>query len=329
MNCRIVWLAMASLALVTLGAQAQDVAGGRDHPLISRYTGSLLNSQRIEEYAELEIVRAEKPAPSGGHRFGEPAGGKLTATHYLGPAKRTPLEIFRNYEKALAAGGFTLLFACEPAACADRRVNGQGGLAGQVIARRFADSATAKTVPTSEWTENPSYFLSAQSKRAAGDVYVALWVTPGYAGGERAGVFQFILEAKPADAGMVKVDADAIGKGLAGEGRIALYGIYFDTAQSTLKPESRPQLEEMARLLRQQPALKVFIVGHTDNQGGFEANMALSRRRADAVVAVLVKDFKIDARRLMAVGAANTAPLASNAAEAGRGRNRRVELVAQ
>ena len=329
MNCRIVWLVMASLALVSLVAKAQDVPGGRDHPLISRYTGSLLNSQRIEEYAELEIVRADKPAPSGGRRFGEPVGGKLTATHYLGPAKRTPLEIFRNYEKALSAGGFALLYACEPAACADRSVNGQGGLAGEVIARRFADSATAQTVPTSEWTDNPSHFLAAQLKRAAGDVYVALWVTPGYAGGERAGVFQFIVEAKPADVGMVKVDADAIGKGLAGEGRIALYGIYFDTAQATLKPESRPQLEEMAKLLRQQPALKVFIVGHTDNQGGFEANMALSRRRADAVVAVLVKDFKIDTRRLVAVGAANTAPLASNATDAGRGRNRRVELVTQ
>lgn len=329
MNCRIVLLVMASLALVSTSAPAQDVAGGRDHALITRYAGSVLNSQRIEDYAELEIVRAEKPAPAAGRRYGEPVGGRLTASHYLTPAKRTPLEVFRNYEKALAAGGFMVLFSCEPAACGERRLNGQGGYAGDVIARRFADSRWVKTAATSEWTDNPSYFLSAQLKRAAGDVYVALWVTPGYAGGEQAGVFQFLLEAKPADTGMVKVDAAALGKGLAGEGRVALYGIYFDTAQATVKPESKAQLEEMAKLLRQSPALRVFIVGHTDNQGGFDANLALSRRRAEAVVAALVKDHKIDAKRLAAQGAANIAPVASNATEAGRGRNRRVELVEQ
>jgi len=330
MNCRIVCLVMACLALVSTGALAQDVAGGRDHPLLTRYAGAVLNSQRVEEYAELEIVRAEKPPASSGRRYGEPVGGRLSASHYLGPAKRTPLEVFRNYEKALAAGGFTILFSCEPAVCGgERKLNGQGGYAGEVIARRFADSRWLKTVATSEWTDNPSYFLSAQLKRAAGDVYLALWVTPGYAGGEHAGVFQFVLEAKPADTGMVKVDAAALGKGLAGEGRIALYGIYFDTAQATLKPESKPQLEEMAKLLQQNPALRVFIVGHTDNQGGFEANMALSRRRAEAVVATLVKDHKVDAKRLAAQGAANIAPVASNGSEAGRSRNRRVELVEQ
>lgn len=332
MNCRIVCLVMACLALVSTGAAAQDVAGGRDHPLISRYAGAVLNSQQVEEYVELEIVRAEKPAPSTGRRYGERVGGRLTSTNYLAPAKRTALEVFRNYEKALAAGGFTVLFKCELAACVedrDRRLTGQHGYSGDVIARRFLDNKWSKKAASVEWTDSPSYFLSAQLRRAAGDVYLALWVTPGYAGDDEAAVFQFVLEAKPADTGMVKVDAAALGKGLAGEGRIALYGIHFDTAQATVKPESKPQLEEMAKLLRQQPALRVFIVGHTDNQGGFDANMALSRRRAEAVVAVLVKDHKIDAKRLAAQGAANIAPVASNGSEAGRGRNRRVELVAQ
>ncbi len=329
MNCRIVCLVLSCLAFASTGAAAQDVAGGRDHPLISRYAGAVLNSQQVEDYAELEIVRAEKPAASTGRRYGELVGGRLTSTSYLAPAKRTPLEVFRNYEKALAAGGFTLLFKCELAACNEsRRLAGQGGYAGDVIASRLS-GRWSKAAPSVEWTDNPSYFLSAQLKRAAGDVYLALWVTPGYAGADEAAVFQFVLEAKPADTGMVKVDAAALGKGLAGEGRIALYGIYFDTAQATLKPESKPQLEEMAKLLRQQPALRVFIVGHTDNQGGFEANMALSRRRAEAVVAALVKDHKIDAKRLAAQGAANIAPVASNGSEAGRGRNRRVELVEQ
>ena len=84
----------------------------------------------------------------------------------------------------------------------------------------------------------------------------------------------------------------------------------------------------MARLLRSQPALKVFIVGHTDNAGGFDANLALSAARAQAVVAALSR-AGINPQRLAAKGLANLAPVASNAEEAGRTRNRRVEMVLQ
>jgi outer membrane protein OmpA-like peptidoglycan-associated protein len=110
---------------------------------------------------------------------------------------------------------------------------------------------------------------------------------------------------------------------------VALYGIYFDTGKAELKPESRPQLDEMGKLLQAQPALKVYIVGHTDNQGSLEANLQLSQQRAQAVVAALAGTYKIDAKRLQARGVANLAPLAGNGNDAGRARNRRVELVAQ
>ncbi|WP_258273472.1 OmpA family protein, partial [Escherichia coli] len=62
------------------------------------------------------------------------------------------------------------------------------------------------------------------------------------------------------------VDAAAMAKGLGESGHIALYGIYFDTDKATLKPESRPTLDQIAKLLSGQPDLNVYIVGHTDSQ---------------------------------------------------------------
>ncbi len=86
---------------------------------------------------------------------------------------------------------------------------------------------------------------------------------------------------------------------------------------------------EMARALQSNAAAKVFIVGHTDNQGAPDANLALSKARAQAVVDALTNGYKIDGKRLSASGVASYAPLASNANENGRARNRRVEMVLQ
>jgi outer membrane protein OmpA-like peptidoglycan-associated protein len=138
-----------------------------------------------------------------------------------------------------------------------------------------------------------------------------------------------IIETKAMDRNMVTIDAAAMEKGLNAEGKIALYGILFDTDKADIKPESKPQLEEMAKLLRSKLSLKVYIVGHTDNQGALDHNIGLSQRRAEAVVKALSSDYGIDPRRLMPKGLANFAPIASNQTEEGRAKNRRVELVEQ
>jgi outer membrane protein OmpA-like peptidoglycan-associated protein len=98
------------------------------------------------------------------------------------------------------------------------------------------------------------------------------------------------------------VDAAAVAKRLGDKGHIALYGIYFDTDKAAIKPESRPTLDEIAKLLNGQPTLSVFIVGHTDSQGSFEHNMTLSRQRVEAVAAALVTSHKIARGRLRTAG---------------------------
>ena len=96
-----------------------------------------------------------------------------------------------------------------------------------------------------------------------------------------------------------------------------------------MKPESKAQLDEMAKLLTANPALKVYIVGHTDNQGQLAHNVDLSQRRAEAVTQALATTYRIAPARLVAKGVASLSPVASNADDAGRAQNRRVGFVQQ
>nr|WP_244635964.1 OmpA family protein [Chthonobacter albigriseus] len=110
-------------------------------------------------------------------------------------------------------------------------------------------------------------------------------------------------------------------------GRISLYGILFDFDKATLKDESKPTLDEIAKLLTEDPDLELLVVGHTDSEGSFDYNLDLSNRRAAAVAAALVETYGIPQARLSSFGCSFAAPVASNADEAGRAKNRRVELV--
>jgi outer membrane protein OmpA-like peptidoglycan-associated protein len=127
----------------------------------------------------------------------------------------------------------------------------------------------------------------------------------------------------------VVATAAALSTGLASNGHIVVNGIHFDTGKSEIKPDSAPALQEIAKLLQQDAKLKIYVVGHTDNVGTLAANVDLSRRRAAAVVQVLVTQYHVATDRLQAFGAGPYAPVASNDSEDGRALNRRVELVKQ
>lgn len=126
----------------------------------------------------------------------------------------------------------------------------------------------------------------------------------------------------------VVADAAAMGKDLEASGKTIIYGIHFDTGSAVIKPDSEPALAEMVKLLKNTPALKAFVVGHTDNVGAVDMNVKLSAARAEALVNALVAKG-IAASRLRAFGAGPFSPVASNRDERGRAQNRRVELVEQ
>ena len=127
----------------------------------------------------------------------------------------------------------------------------------------------------------------------------------------------------------VEANAEAMGNDINTTGHVSIYGIYFDTGKTEIKPESDAAIAEIAKLLKNNNALKVYVVGHTDNVGSFEANMKLSKDRADAVTNSLVSKHGIASSRLKAYGVSSLNPIASNKTEEGKAKNRRVELVEQ
>jgi OOP family OmpA-OmpF porin len=127
----------------------------------------------------------------------------------------------------------------------------------------------------------------------------------------------------------VTADAKSMARDIGATGKVAIYGIYFDFNKAEVKPESDPVLKEIASLLKQNPKMNLYVVGHTDNVGALNTNMDLSQRRADAVVQALVSKYGADAKRLKAQGVGPLCPVTSNKTEEGRAKNRRVELVEQ
>lgn len=136
----------------------------------------------------------------------------------------------------------------------------------------------------------------------------------------------YVIEVAPMTQ-LVEANVEALGKALDETGSVALRGILFDTGKATLKPESQTTLGTVGQLLQQTAGLRLEIQGHTDNVGGKDANMRLSRDRAEAVKMYLVANFKIDGARLQAAGFGDTQPVGPNTTEDGRAQNRRVVLV--
>lgn len=141
-------------------------------------------------------------------------------------------------------------------------------------------------------------------------------------------IWLVVVEKKAMEQHVV-ADAASFANDLKASGHTAVYGIYFDSGKSDLKPESTPALTEVAKLLAADPSLKLWVVGHTDSVGGAEGNMKLAQARAEAVVRELATKHGIAAARLKGYGVGPLSPLATNDSDEGKAKNRRVELVKQ
>lgn len=325
--------ATLSAALAAAPTTPADVKGGHDDPLIQRFAGSWMIGYKHAEFDQSQFPTGTRIKDE---KWVDPVTveGKVTKIFYLSPLGKTPIEVFRNYQQALVAAGFKARVVCERD-CTDqswamrRTIEPPNGVSwangGMESIGGGSYSLTGGVL-----TPTNARLWYGTLPRDGQDVHVLLHVSDAENESTHvASTFLQIAEPKAMQTGQVKVDAKALGQGLEANGKIALYGLYFDTGKADVKPESKPQLDEMAKLMQTQAALKVYIVGHTDNQGSLESNVTLSQQRAQAVVAALVKDYKIDAKRLVARGVASLAPVAANASETGRAKNRRVELVTQ
>jgi outer membrane protein OmpA-like peptidoglycan-associated protein len=283
------------------------------------------------------LSRLEKAGGYGEWRAKERSlEGLYTRLIYLVPEGRSALEVLRGYQEELVGAGGSLLYECMNSECGgDLFGNRLGGTLSMTLALYPMQRAVDKfgsngwCATTSKLSEQRySVFETAKD----GTLFSILTYTQNGSGGcrEFAGrtfAMVQIVERKAREQKMVTVSAQEMRTSLDKSGRIALYGIYFDSDQAAVKPDSQPMLEEIAKLLRESPKLSVLIVGHTDNQGSFDYNIGLSERRARAVIEVLQTKYGISPTRLRPAGAGMIAPTATNDTEDGRARNRRVELV--
>jgi outer membrane protein OmpA-like peptidoglycan-associated protein len=324
-------------------AQLQDMTGSQDHPLISRYAGSIILAHDAREFDEfviplgpirrLDTERGIEVEATESQRV----EGKVTRILYVAPANRSPLEVLRNYEQGLKAAGFETLYACAGKECGgddgwlseyylysrDRELSdappGASGVPGQISEYAFSFPRDQR-------------YLVARLAGPEGDVFASVYVATETFDHfpetkDHALILLDVIETVPMESDMVTVNAESMARDIAATGRVALYGILFDTDRTDIKPESEATLAEIARLLEENPTMKLYVVGHTDNVGGFDYNLDLSRRRAAAVVDFLTSRHGVATSRLAPAGVGMLAPVAPNDTDEGRAKNRRVELV--
>ena len=285
-----------------LSAANQDVKGSKDYPEIGRLKGSYIKHYKSVDFDEYLIV-TEPMQGKVNKDFTKTLEGKVTRIAYFAPKGTSILEAQRNYENRLKENGFDVFHSCKGDEC----------------------YYTLRTVEQFIMLWPNTRYSVAKKVTDSSEVYAVVATTTD--GSKIVKTSLAVIEtAKMANK---MTDASAMEKAIAETGSIALYGIYFDSGKSVVKTESVPTLKEISILMKNQPELKLIVVGHTDNLGKYEYNKNLSKERARSVVRELVNKHKINAARLKNDGVGYLAPVANNHSEDGRAKNRRVQLVEQ
>lgn len=318
----------------------KDLKGLSDPNGLKRYTGSVLVYRDDASYDELKFPTgkvSDKDDQAVAARSQDRAG-KRTTLQYLTPAGKSPLEVVRNYQQDLKAAGYAATFECAGDACGLSDWIRQGNFVATLVPGSYWNNIGDNSPAACGGGSSVGEFRYALLDNAAtGSTLAVMAWRPGDVSvycdeteyKKRTSVIVVKLDAKAREQAMETLSANDMDKSLSASGKVAVYGILFDTNKADIKPESRASLEQIGTLLKQQTRLKLHVVGHTDNVGTLPANIDLSKRRAEAVVSALASSYGIARDRLTANGVASLAPVASNGDEAGKAKNRRVELVLQ
>lgn len=355
-------LGLLTLASATTSAFAQqraavgtvptrDVGTTREPQGFPRYAGSVLAGGSNAAFDEMTLVTAplvRVPGRTDGRNnalFLPPearkAEGRRTRLIYVVPPGRSPLEVVRGYQQAVRDTGGETVFDCAEAECGgETRLGASNGgnrtgilnllMPASDVPQRNGDPVQCAVDNNARTSQRYALMNLANG---GGHVAILSYVLGDYSAGSecrawtgRTVAVVNIIETQAREQRMELVRSDAMGASMARDGKVTFYSILFDTARADIKPESQPQIAEMVAYLRANPSLRVLIVGHTDNQGGLDYNVDLSRRRAAAVTSAL-SAAGIAAGRLTPQGVGMAAPVSTNDTDEGRARNRRVEMV--
>jgi OmpA-OmpF porin, OOP family len=318
-------IAIAMLSGAPVG-HAADVSMCRDLEGLGRFQGSSLVMCVNKEFAE--YVLPTGPMQKFDFKTQRAAfeqqlslEGKLVENVYAVPLGSSSVEVFRNFRQRLQSMNYSFLY--------EGKQSDLGGDFGSYF------EAIGPGTQLFGYSPDEARYLAAAKDENGIKTYLALYVIEydeGYDPNFKATKGQVlvrldVIRAGALDSRMVVVTASEIEQKLQADGKIALYGIRFDFNSATIKPESRPAVDQIAAYLAGHPDSALDIIGHTDGAGGPAFNLQLSRTRSEAVVHDLVKRLGISPARLTASGVGMQQPVASNDTEEGRAMNRRVELV--
>ena len=239
--------------------------------------------------------------------------------------------VLQHYESLVQTAGGGVAYSCDDESCGTA---GSDTAAACLAVIKWYHAGAARSIESTELNPDSNHtskechvfigFVPASGPD--GDIYVSLLAWDD-GGAPPTKWFVEVVESNAVAIKNVSLTADKMASDLTRTGKVDIYGIYFDTDKSDLKPASDQALQQITKLLQSQPNLHVLIVGNTDNQGEFQYNIGLSQRRAESVIRALVDTYHIEPSRITPFGDGMTAPVATNDTDAGRALNRRVEIV--
>lgn len=315
--------------IMTSAAAAEDYPGSQDFEGLPRVSGTSIVAYARSEYTEAPFAESTDVSSSRMPVLRKPEG-QHTRIVYLGEQGQTPLQIEKNYETALAElGEVEEVYSCSHKECPYQLIFG-------TVWEKSNYAPTSLKYPQylisiTNVSDYRYWYGTVAHEESLLHVSV-LTVTaneknPNIETRNKPVAILDILEVKDFESTLEFVDAAQMQSDISQIGKVVIYGIQFDYDSDVLKAESDATLEEMAKALSQDTALKIYVVGHTDAEGSLDYNQDLSKRRAQSVAEALSQRFGIAPDRLTPIGIGPVAPIASNDTEEGRALNRRVELV--
>lgn len=314
---------MLFIGLFGFGA---DLTGSKDPAGMKRYEGSEIIGYREAKFDEylLPLGRQVTYVPLAFQKS-QKLEGLVSRYTYLAPVGRTPAEVMQNYKLEFIRLGLVTMY--------EKGASDQGWF-GPTFSEISNQDDLGQILA---YNESQERLLVGRSKDAQ-PTYYEVFVT-SYKDGiipprlakavakDRTLAEIIVIAPQKLEQKMVFVNADEMKRSIADTGKVALYGLYFDTDKDMMRADSAPTMDEIAKLMKANPQMKLRVVGHTDDQGAVAYNLDLSKRRAASVAQQLVSKYGIAAARLDSFGAGLYAPVTSNQTEDGRAKNRRVELV--
>ena len=296
-----------------------DIPGGEDYPLVSRFEGSVIEYYKVTKWDNYKLPVFDNNISKPDYKHPLNLEGKIIRIQYSVAPDNNPAYVMKNYEKAFKSKGYKILLEGKPG---EDFEEGPASFQGDYYGSQH-DLNLEKFGFAYNPIGNHKAIIVAKTHKDNNDVYIVDVISDF---SNTTLITQDVIEVEAAETG--KVTAASLDKDLSANGHIAIYDIHFDTGKSEIKPGSEDALKNIAAYLNAHTGKQFLIVGHTDNAGDFDANVKLSEDRAVSVKNTLVRNYNVKADQLKTFGAGPVAPVATNATEEGKAKNRRVEIVA-